>query len=48
LQFKTHLSCLKDKPGLGERVVEIQMDLNLARFNQMFVDLMKAPTPQAH
>jgi inosine-uridine nucleoside N-ribohydrolase len=38
----------KDKPQLGERLVEIQMDLDLARFNQMFVDLMKAPTPQAH
>ncbi len=38
----------KDAPGLGERVVEIQLDLDLARFNQMFVDLMKAPTPQAH
>ena len=27
--------------------VEIQMDLDLARFNKMFVELMKAPTPQA-
>jgi hypothetical protein len=24
------------------------MDLDLARFNKMFVELMKAPTPQAH
>jgi purine nucleosidase len=38
----------KDKPGLGERLVEIQMDLDLARFNKMFVELMSAPTPQAH
>jgi inosine-uridine nucleoside N-ribohydrolase len=38
----------KDKPALGERMVEIQMDLDLARFNKMFVDLMKAPTQQAH
>ena len=38
----------KDKPGLGERLVEIQMDLDLARFNQMFMELMSAPTPQAH
>jgi purine nucleosidase len=38
----------KDRPMLSERPVEIQMDLDLARFNQMFVDLMKAPTPQAH
>jgi purine nucleosidase len=38
----------KDNPGLGARLVEIQMDLDLARFTRMFVDLMKAPTPQAH
>jgi inosine-uridine nucleoside N-ribohydrolase len=38
----------KDNPKLGERLVEIQMDLDLARFNKMFVELMKAPTPQAH
>src|SRR5271156_4552524 len=37
----------KDKPNLGERSVEIQMDLDLARFNKMFVELMKASTPQA-
>jgi hypothetical protein len=24
------------------------MDLDLARFNKMFVELMKAPTPQGH
>jgi len=33
---------------LGARLVEIQKDLDLARFNKMFVNLMKAPTPQAH
>jgi len=38
----------KDRPMLAERPVEIQMDLDLARFNKMFVDLMRAPTPQAH
>ncbi len=38
----------KDNPKLGAQLVEIQMDLDLARFNKMFVDLMKAPTPQAH
>jgi len=38
----------KDKPQLGERLVEIQTDLDLARFNKMFVDLMKAPTQQTH
>ncbi len=36
----------KDNPRLGARLVEIQQDLDLARFNKMFVDLMKAPTPQ--
>jgi len=38
----------KDNPMLGARLVEIQLDLDLARFNRMFVDLMKAPTPKAH
>jgi len=38
----------KDNPMLGARLVEIQVDLDLARFNKMFVDLMKAPTPKAH
>ena len=37
----------KDKPMLGARLVEIQQDLDLARFNKMFVDLMKAPTQHA-
>ena len=38
----------KDNPKLGAQLVEIQMDLDLARFNKMFVELMKAPTPQVH
>jgi purine nucleosidase len=38
----------KDNPKLGAQPVEIQMDLDLPRFNKMFVDLMKAPTPPAH
>jgi purine nucleosidase len=38
----------KDNPKLGAQLVEIQMDLDLARFNKMFVELMRAPTPQAH
>jgi len=38
----------KDNPMLGARLVEIQQDLDLPRFNKMFVDLMKAPTPQPH
>lgn len=37
-----------DRPKLGERAVEIQMDLDLARFDKMFVELMKAATPQGH
>jgi purine nucleosidase len=35
-----------DNPKLGARLVEIQLDLDLPKFNKMFVDLMKAPTPQ--
>jgi len=38
----------KDNPHLGARPVEIQDDLDLPRFNHMFVELMKAPTPAAH
>jgi inosine-uridine nucleoside N-ribohydrolase len=37
----------KDNPKLGARPVEIQMDLDLPRFDKMFVDLMKASTPNA-
>jgi purine nucleosidase len=36
----------KDNPKLNARIVEIQQDLDLPRFTKMFVDLMKAPTPQ--
>lgn len=36
----------KDRPKLGERPVEIQVDLDLARFQRMFVDLMKGATPR--
>jgi purine nucleosidase len=38
----------KDNPKLGAQLVEIQTDLDLARFNKMFVELMKALTPKAH
>ncbi len=34
-----------DKPRLTGRAVEIQMELDTAKFNKMFVDLMSAPTP---
>jgi purine nucleosidase len=37
-----------DNPKLGAQPVEVQQDLELAQFNKMFVDLMKAPTPPAH
>jgi len=35
----------KDKPNIPLRPVEIQMDLNNEKFNQMFVNLMTVPTP---
>jgi purine nucleosidase len=35
----------KDNPKLGARPVEIQLDLDLPKFNKMFVDLMNVPTP---
>jgi inosine-uridine nucleoside N-ribohydrolase len=38
----------RDNPRMGAQAVEIQIDLDLQRFNKMFVDLMKAPTPSAH
>jgi purine nucleosidase len=38
----------KDKPKITLQPVEIQMDLDLQKFNQMFVELMSAPTPLAH
>ncbi|MDP9160548.1 MAG: nucleoside hydrolase, partial [Acidobacteriota bacterium] len=34
-----------DKPQIGVQPVEIQVDLDLGRFDQMFLDLMSAPTP---
>jgi inosine-uridine nucleoside N-ribohydrolase len=36
-----------DKPELTVQPVEIQLDLNLERFNEMFVSLMTAATPPA-
>jgi len=35
----------KDKPKLPLRQVEVLVDLDNERFNRMFVDLMRAPTP---
>ena len=37
-----------DNPKLGARPVEIQQDLDLARFDKTFTDLMKASTPSVH
>ncbi len=36
-----------NQPGLGERKVIVQEDLNTERFYRMFIDLMKRPTPGA-
>ena len=35
----------RDKPKIEVRPVEIQVDLDLEKFYNMFVDLLKAPTP---
>ena len=41
------LTCTdKDNPKVGARLVEIQQELDLTRFNKMFVELMKAPVPR--
>jgi purine nucleosidase len=37
-----------DRPKLEVRPVEIQVDLDNEKFYKMFVDLLKAPTPQAN
>lgn len=34
-------------PGLGERLVHLQMNLDAQKFYRLFVDLMKRPTPGA-
>jgi len=36
------------QPDLGEQLVNVQQDLDLAKFNKLFVDLMKRPTPGGH
>jgi hypothetical protein len=37
-----------DKPKITVQPVEIQIDLDLTKFSEMFVSLMTAPTPQPH
>jgi inosine-uridine nucleoside N-ribohydrolase len=36
----------KDKPKIETGQVEIQVDLDLAKFYKLFVDLLTAPTPK--
>ena len=37
-----------NQPGLGEQLAEVQVDVDTARLNRMFIDLMTRPTPGAH
>ena len=36
------------QPGLGEQLVHVPQELNLEKFNKMFIDLMTRPTPGGH
>jgi inosine-uridine nucleoside N-ribohydrolase len=36
------------QPGLGEQLVNVPQDLDLAKFDKMFIDSMMRPTPGAH
>jgi purine nucleosidase len=36
------------QPGLGEQLVHVQQEVNLEKFNKMFIDLMTRPTPGGH
>jgi inosine-uridine nucleoside N-ribohydrolase len=36
-----------NRPGLGERQVNVQVDLDKEKFYRLFIDLMKRPTPAA-
>jgi inosine-uridine nucleoside N-ribohydrolase len=35
------------QPGLGENLVNVPQDLDLAKFDKIFIDLMSRPTPGA-
>ena len=37
-----------NQPGLGEQLVHVQQELDLEKFNKMFIALMTRPTPGAH
>ena len=36
------------QPGLGEQLVHVPLELNLEKFDKMFIGLMTRPTPGAH
>ena len=36
------------RPGLGEQLVHVSLELNLEKFDKMFIELMTRPTPGAH
>jgi inosine-uridine nucleoside N-ribohydrolase len=36
------------QPGLGEQLVHVPLELNLEKFDKMFIELMTRPTPGAH
>lgn len=36
------------QPGLGEQLVHVQQDLDKAKFDRMFIDLVSQPAPGAH
>ncbi|HKH98546.1 MAG TPA: nucleoside hydrolase [Candidatus Sulfotelmatobacter sp.] len=36
------------QPGLGEQLVNVPQELDLPKFDKMFIDLMTRPTPSAH
>ncbi|HXO93393.1 MAG TPA: hypothetical protein VN825_04615, partial [Candidatus Acidoferrum sp.] len=35
------------QPGLGENLVNVPQDLDLAKFDKMFIGMMSRPTPGA-
>lgn len=37
-----------NQPGVGEQFVHIPLDLNLEKFDKLFIELMTRPTPGAH
>jgi hypothetical protein len=35
------------QPGLGEQLVNVPQEVDLPKFDKMFIDLMTRPTPAA-